>query len=488
MGRIFLSAGHGGVENGVNDAGAIAGGTTETQEMILLRDQIVSILRSQGVEVLSVPDDLDTNGTISWINSRGRLDDVALEIHADSFASAALRGASVFHIANNDERKGHAEILLFNLLRQVPQLPSQGVKPDTQSALGSLPFCRQTVIPSLLMQVGSLSNAEDRFILQNQRRDLAQGIAEGLTVWSRAVNNQAAAITPTPTATATATTTTTTTTASAAPQPLISTQSLATVNPPPGTVYPGINIRINGATYPEQGLIINGNSYVPVDLVDQLGINVATDPNIYRVRYGNVVYVKAVDLRRFTISVSWENPTRTVVLRSLLQICPGQVDRIMGSGNTSEVQLRVFLEARNPTGLTRFPDLPKLFREEATIEGVNYDVAFAQMCVETGFLTFGGTVQPTQNNFGGLGAVGNNAQGASFPSARIGVRAQVQHLKAYASTAPLVQEIVDPRFRFVARGIAPLIDQLSGRWAADPKYGEKIVSVLRQLYESAGIL
>ena len=484
MGRIFLSAGHGGVENEVNDAGAIAGGTTEAQEMILLRDQIVSMLRSQGLEILSVPDDLDANGTIAWINSRGRIDDVALEIHADSFTNVALRGASVFHIANNDERKGHAEILLFNLLRQVPQLPSQGVKPDTQSALGSLPFCRQTVIPSLLMQIGSLSNAEDRFILQNQRRDLAQGIAEGLTVWSRAVNNQASAITPTPAPTTTASATS----SSPAPSPPLSIQSLATVNPPPGTVYPGINIRINGATYPEQGLIINGNSYIPVDLVDQLCVSVATDPSIYRVRYGNVVYVKAVDLRKFTISVGWENPTRTVVLRSVLQICPGQVDRIMGSGNTSEVQLRVFLETRNPTGLTQFPDLPKLYRQEAAIEGVNYDIAFAQMCIETGFLTFGGTVQPTQNNFGGLGAVGNSAQGASFPSARIGVRAQVQHLKAYASTAPLVQEIVDPRFRFVARGIAPLVDQLSGRWAADPKYGEKILSVLRQIYESAGIL
>ena len=39
--QIFLSAGHGGLENGVKDVGAQVGGTTEAQEMIALRDLIV---------------------------------------------------------------------------------------------------------------------------------------------------------------------------------------------------------------------------------------------------------------------------------------------------------------------------------------------------------------------------------------------------------------------------------------------------------------
>jgi hypothetical protein len=84
--------------------------------------------------------------------------------------------------------------------------------------------------------------------------------------------------------------------------------------------------------------------------------------------------------------------------------------------------------------------------------------------------------------------VGTGPEGASFPSARIGVRAQVQHLKAYASTEPLVQESVDPRFRFVTRGIAPLVGQLGGRWTADLNYGDQLLAMLRRLYENAGLL
>ena len=94
----------------------------------------------------------------------------------------------------------------------------------------------------------------------------------------------------------------------------------------------------------------------------------------------------------------------------------------------------------------------------------------------------------TQNNFAGLGAAGGEEVSASFPSARIGVRAHVQHLKAYASAEPIVQELVDPRFRFVTRGVAPLVEQLSGRWKADPQYGSAVIAVVRRLYESAGLL
>lgn len=442
MGRIFISAGH-----GAGDPGANAGGTTEAQQMILLRDQIVPELRSRGFEVLSVPDDQNLPQTIAWINARARRGDVALEIHADAFSNPGTRGAAVFYIANNDERKSNAELLHLALLRRVSQLLPRGAKPDTATGIGRLAFCRDVVIPSLLMEVGFLTNPADRFLLLNRRRELALGIADGLASWSRG-------------------------------------------GPDPGTdpTYELINININSQLYGEKGILINSNAYIPIDLVDRLGIDLTNNTTVRRVPYQGVVYVKAIELRSFNISTSWDNTSRTVLLRSILQVCPGQFDRIMGRGNTSEVQLIMFLKANNENALAQFPDLPKLYRGEATTEGVNYDIAFSQMCVETGFLRFSGNITPSQNNFAGLGTVGEGESAASFPSARIGVRAHIQHLKAYASLEPLVQESVDPRFRFVTRGIAPLIDQLSGRWSADMEYGAKVTATLRRLYESADLL
>ncbi|WP_414568326.1 N-acetylmuramoyl-L-alanine amidase [Nostoc sp. CCY 9925] len=449
MGRIFISAAHGGKEAGGIDPGAIAGGTTEAKEMILLRDLIVTELRARNFEILAVPDDLSAAQTISWINSRGRRGDVALEIQSDAASSPSVRGASVFYITNNTERKTNAEQLLVALLRRLPQLPNRGVKPDTNSGLGSLAFCRQTTLPALLMQVGFLSSPEDRALLQTRRRDFALGIADGLASWSRLID---------PTGT------------------------------PTEPTYPPINININGQNYSEQGILVNGNAYIPIDLVDRLRIDLSKAPNVNRITYRRIVYVKAIELRDFNVAVGWDAGTRTVSLRSNLIVCAGQLDRVMSNGNTSEVQLQLFLRNNNENALAKFPDISKLYREEAGIEGVNYDIAFCQMCVETGFLRFGGDIKPEQNNFAGLGAIGGGSEAASFPSARIGVRAHVQHLKAYASLEPLVQEVVDPRFRFVTRGIAALIDQLSGRWSADLDYGARITAMVKRLYESAGLL
>lgn len=450
MGRIFISAAHGGKETGGIDPGSVAGGTTEAKEMIQLRDLILTELRSRNFSVLGVPDDLSARQTISWINARARRTDIALEIHADAAYNPSVRGSTVFYIANNQERKTHAESLLVGLLRRVPQLPNRGVKPDTATGVGRLVFCRQISIPSMLMEVGFLSSPEDRSLLQNRRRDFAVGIADGLASWSRAVDP------------------------SSAP-------------PPSEPSYGAINIKMNGQNYEEQGILVNGNAYIPIDLTDRLRIDLSTNPNVRRITYRRVVYVKAVELRDFNVSIGWDAATRTVILKSNLQICAGNIDRIMSAGNTSEVQLQLFLRNNNDNSLVTFPDLPKIYREEANLEGVSYDVAFCQMCVETGFLRFGGDIKIEQNNFAGLGTIGGGNNTAIFDNARIGVRAHIQHLKAYASLEPLVNEVVDPRFRFVTRGIAPLVEQLSGRWSADLQYGEKIKAMVKRLYESAGI-
>lgn len=115
----------------------------------------------------------------------------------------------------------------------------------------------------------------------------------------------------------------------------------------------------------------------------------------------------------------------------------------------------------------------------ARAEGVRSDVVFCQAMKETGWLQFGGDVKPEQCNFAGLGAVGGGAAGCYFPDVYTGLLAQVQHLKGYASTAPLNSACVDPRFHLLTRGCAPLLEDLNGRWAVPGiGYGESLVSMI----------
>jgi hypothetical protein len=156
---------------------------------------------------------------------------------------------------------------------------------------------------------------------------------------------------------------------------------------------------------------------------------------------------------------------------------------IMGTGKSTSAILSAFLLKHNPALGKPFTDAFAVYYiDEARAEGINADVAFAQMCVETGFLSFRGQVTPDMNNFAGLGTTGPGVNGERFPSPQIGVRAQIQHLKAYATTAPLNGVLVDPRYKWVKYGSAPTVAALSGKWAADKNYGRKIQSMLNRLY------
>ena len=444
MGRIFICAIYGGYEGTANDPETIGSAPNEAKEMVFLRDLIVPELRNRSFEVVAVPDFDRPALSIDWIDKRAKPGDIALGIHADAYAHSQTRGVSTFYIAKNGERKNHAQMLLLAFSSRVPDLPSRGAKPDTITGTGSLAFCRRLTIPSLLMEIGFKFDSEDRVKIQAYRREIALGIADGLVTWSRDVQMQA-------------------------------TSNNHTVP---------VHLKVNNEPYPEWGISIDGNVYIPIDLADRLGVNLALNPQIRRIRYRGIVYLKAIELRDLNISIVSEMG-KIYNIRSQHPFNADEFDRIMCAGHTTPTQLNEFLTANTPEALAQFPHLPSIYIEEAKAEGVNHDLAFAQMCLETRFLTFGGAILPEFNNFASMGD--RQAEWAKFPNLRLGVRAQIQQLKAYASHDLLVQECVAPRFELVRRGIAPTLRQLNGRWSADGQYTIKIAAVLRRLYETAGI-
>lgn len=130
----------------------------------------------------------------------------------------------------------------------------------------------------------------------------------------------------------------------------------------------------------------------------------------------------------------------------------------------------------------------KIIKEEADAENMKADVVFIQAMLETGYLKFGGDVKISQFNFAGLGATGNGVAGNSFKDVRTGIRAQVQHLKAYANKEALKNICVDVRFSYVTRGSAPYVEWLGiqenpngGGWAASKNYGNDLLGLINKL-------
>ena len=144
-------------------------------------------------------------------------------------------------------------------------------------------------------------------------------------------------------------------------------------------------------------------------------------------------------------------------------------------------------------GAPTIRDFASIVYDEAVAEGVSPELVFVQDMQETGWLQFGGDVSVSQYNFSGIGAVGGGAKGASFPDVRTGIRAQAQHLRAYAdssvTTASLANAVVDPRFTYVRKGAATVVEYLGIQenpnrtgWAAAKNYGYDLVSMMNAYF------
>lgn len=132
----------------------------------------------------------------------------------------------------------------------------------------------------------------------------------------------------------------------------------------------------------------------------------------------------------------------------------------------------------------------RMYYDEASAEGVRPEVAFAQTMKETGFLQYGGDASIEQFNFAGLGTIGNGVPGNSYPDVQTGIRAQIQHLKAYATSDSLNQECVDDRYEYVKKGSAPYVQWLGQQenpeglgWATGDNYGYDIVGMIEEMTE-----
>lgn len=180
---------------------------------------------------------------------------------------------------------------------------------------------------------------------------------------------------------------------------------------------------------------------------------------------------------------------RKAVKAAMSGTTAGGYTTITGTAKATVGQLCAYIKAKNPNVPKSVLDMGSLYLSEGAAEGIRGDVAFAQSCLETGNFAFAGSaVTLDQNNFCGMGVTANGMKGNSFPTPQAGIRAQIQHLKAYANTEPLKGECADPRFQYVTRGCAEYVEWLGQKenpqgkgWATGAGYGEKILSILKAI-------
>lgn len=181
-------------------------------------------------------------------------------------------------------------------------------------------------------------------------------------------------------------------------------------------------------------------------------------------------------------------------VRQELPVTPAEPEgyhSIAGEAVATAAQMIAYIKAKRPGVEQSVIDMIPLYLTEGKAEGIAGDIAFAQSCVETGLFALPQetcAVKLSQNNFAMMGVTSTFAQGESFATPQIGIRAQIQHLKAYANAEALKGVCVDPRFKLVTRGSAPYVEWLGQKenpqgkgWASSAGYGKKILDALAEI-------
>lgn len=173
----------------------------------------------------------------------------------------------------------------------------------------------------------------------------------------------------------------------------------------------------------------------------------------------------------------------------VLTVVPADKTAITGTAQATVAQMTAYIKSVNPNVAQSVIDMIPYYISEGAAEGIRGDIAFAQSCLETGnFGYVGSAVTLDQNNFCGMGVTSNGMKGNSFATPQLGIRAQIQHLKAYCNAEPLKQACIDPRFQYVLRGCAPYVEWLGIQenpqhrgWAGGANYGPTILRILSSI-------
>lgn len=157
---------------------------------------------------------------------------------------------------------------------------------------------------------------------------------------------------------------------------------------------------------------------------------------------------------------------------------------ILGSNVATATQLANFV-IKTVGNQPDLIEIAKQYIEVSKKYGIRGDIAFCQAVLETDYFRYskGTAVTPSDHNYCGLGVVKKGAKGCQFSTIKDGVTAHIQHLYAYSckKDLPKGEKLIDPRFKYVTRGVSPTWNMLDGKWAMSTGYGEKILSIYNKV-------
>jgi N-acetylmuramoyl-L-alanine amidase len=147
--------------------------------------------------------------------------------------------------------------------------------------------------------------------------------------------------------------------------------------------------------------------------------------------------------------------------------------------------------ARSKKATDKFIEIAEIYGKYASSVGVDPVGAYCQAAKETGFGKFGGVLDESYCNPCGMkkrtgGGDYDKEAHQRFASWEDGVKAHVDHLALYAGASGYPKkDTTDPRHFVSIFGTAKTFEDLTGKWATNPKYGTELIAMVDSVNRNA---
>lgn len=172
--KFFISAGHRG-----RGTGAMGNGIDEGAEAIVLRNEVSSVLRGMGYEVINDADNATLSAVVKSINMAQKPDDVSLDIHFNAAGSQAT-GVECFVREGAKVMEKVIAIDLCAALSSVMGIKNRGVKADSMGQHSRLAMCSDIRCSAILLEVCFLSSTTDVTKYREHKMEVVRAIADTL--------------------------------------------------------------------------------------------------------------------------------------------------------------------------------------------------------------------------------------------------------------------------------------------------------------------
>jgi N-acetylmuramoyl-L-alanine amidase len=190
--KIYIDPGHN--PTGNHNTGAVGNGMTEQDIVFTVSRELAKILENNGYQTkLSRPEETTVLGTCNRTSINARWQeantwgaDYFISVHTNASGTSA-HGTEIFYFNSKDSRgdKSYqfAKSILDGFTTEFPNLRNRGVKPDTQTAAGSLGVLRNTKMPAVLIELAFIdapAHYPDVQILKKYRYEMARAMSNAI--------------------------------------------------------------------------------------------------------------------------------------------------------------------------------------------------------------------------------------------------------------------------------------------------------------------